>query len=93
MQGSSKYCSIHHLRKLHNKWSDANITKTPGNGHQVNFEDILQENIKLAMEDGIEGPYQVKIALDSVNMTAGIDEEQQCRLDTGLQIRKRRWKL
>ena len=51
-----------------------NITNTPGKsktGRQIAFDDVLKEVISRAMRKGIDGPYQVKIALDSANMMAG----------------------
>ena len=66
-------CTIYHLRLLQNERNKGiKITKTPtGNGREVAFVTVLEKNISWAIKQGIEGSYQVKIALDSANMTAG----------------------
>ena len=69
----AKKCTIHHLRILRKECDKGvKITKTQGNGRQIDFEEVLKQNISWAMKRGIEGPYQIKIALDSANITAGV---------------------
>ena len=71
----ARKCSLHHLRILRNEQDQgADITHTPGDsgtGRQIGFDEVVSEVIRCAMKKGINGPYQVKIALDSANMTAG----------------------
>ena len=72
---AARKCTLHHLKILRTKRDQSvNITNTPGKsktGWQIAFDDVLKEVISRAMRKGIDGPYQVKIALDSANMTAG----------------------
>ena len=90
-----KNCTIHHIHKLRHSIDERlGIQETPGgHGHQINFSDILRNQIEWAIAKGISGPYIIKFSFDNANMMAGELIMIVSLAYTIIQTGKHRWKL
>ena len=71
--GPEKNCTLHHIRALRNELNTSlGIKSTPGGkGHELDFDATVKRQVEWAIKHGIEGPFLIKLSIDSANMTAG----------------------